>query len=302
MKPPIKTLLTATASLLIVSLSTAQTGSKPSENPAPAAGSKTPAVSAPSGAGKTIRFITDFESPPFAYKNGIKREGAEIELGEEIGKAMGAKVVWVEKNFNMSTYASALNTGSADAALANISVTDARKRIVDFTEPYWRTSLALAVKKNVDWEHQWFTGGLKGWTVGVIRNTVADSWARVNLAAEVKTYSSMDRLSNALKNSPMPLKSGKAGFCILHDRPILLWALSKYSYHYEIVESNITKDLYAIAVRKGNTKLLEELNTALAKIREEGSARKIFAKWLKEAEDLPLYEQVEPNIPSVPKR
>jgi len=238
-----------------------------------------------------LRFISDFDSPPFSFKEGMERKGSEVDLAEAIGKELGKKIVWIEKGFNINTYASALDSGIADAAISSISITNERKQELSFTEPYWGTSLAIAAKKDVDWEHNWFTSGLKGWTVGVMRNTTGEKWAREHLTAEVKTFPSVDRLEDALKNSPMPLKSGKTGFCIMHDQAILKWALSKYSYHYEIVESDIGHEYYGIAVRKGNTKLLDELNGAIQSLRAKGIGKKIYQKWFNEAMDLPMFKE-----------
>jgi len=240
---------------------------------------------------RTLRVISAFDSPPFAYKKGITRSGFEVDLIEALARELGAKVGWVEMNFNINMYASALDRGSADAAISSISITPDRKEKIAFSHPYYRASFAVAVKKDVDWQHNWFTSGLKGWKVGVMRNTTAESWARKNLDANVETYASIDRLAQALKNSKGALKSGRAGFCIMHDEAILKWVLSDYSYHFEIVERKIAQEDYGIAVSKGNTKLLTELNAALEKLRANGTYKKLRTKWYRQAEDLPLFNE-----------
>jgi len=254
-------------------------------SPAVNAGDKTNSLNP---AQKTLRIISDFESPPFSYKEGMKRLGFEVDLAETLAKEMGAKVEWVEMNFNINTYASAMDRGTADAAISSISITPERKQRLAFTHPYFRTSLAVAVNKDVDWEHQWFTSGLKGWKVGVMRNTTGEKWARDNLAADIETYSSVDRLVQRLKNSRGALKSGRAGFCILHDQAILRWALSDYSYRYQIAEKDIARESYGIAVSKGKPKLLAELNEALKKLNTSGAYRKLYKKWYAQAEEQDL--------------
>jgi len=240
---------------------------------------------------RTLRFISDFSSPPFSYKEGMKRVGFEVDLAEALGKELGAKIESIEMNFNINTYASALDMGKADAAISSISITNDRKEQLAFTRPYYRAGFAIAVKKDVDWEHQWFTSGLKGWKIGVMRGTTGEQWARDNLDGKVETHSSVERLAQALKNSPGALKSGKAGFCILHDETILKWILSDYSYHYEIVEKKIAREYYGIAVSKRNTQLLAELNAALGKLRENGTYKKIYQKWYRESEDMPMFNE-----------
>jgi ABC-type amino acid transport substrate-binding protein len=268
----------------------AKGGGTPASFPAGKAGA---ALRPPGSAQRTLRFISDFNSPPFSYKEGMKRLGPDIDLAEALGKELGAKIEWVEMGFNINNYVSALERGTADAAIASISITPKRQERLAFTRPYFHTSLAIAVNSDVDWEHQWFTTGLKGWTVGVMRNTTGEKWARANLSANVETYSTIDRLVQRLKNSRGALKSGLAGFCILHDQAILRWALSNYSYHYQIAETGISPESYGIAVRKGNTKLLAELNSALDNLDANGTYQKIYQKWFAQAADR--------NLPPLPE-
>ncbi len=240
---------------------------------------------------RTLRFITDFDSPPFSFRKGTERAGIEIDLGEAIGKALGAKIEWVQMNFSVNAYASTLDRGKADAAIASISINGDRREMLAFTRPYYRAGFAIAVQKDVDWEHQWFTSGLEGWKIGVMRATTCEQWARDNLDGKVETYANVDRLAQALKNSRGALKSGKAGFCILHDETILKWILSDYSYHYQIPERKIAREYYGIAVSKNNPKLLAELNTALGNLRKNGTYKKIYQKWFNEAEDMPMFDE-----------
>lgn len=240
---------------------------------------------------RTLRFITDFNSPPFSFKKGTERKGFEIDLADAIGKEIGAKIEWMQMNFSINAYASALDVGKADAAMSAISITNDRKEQLAFTRPYYRAGFAIAVNKDVDWEHQWFTSGLEGWKIGVMRATTGEQWARDNLDGKVETYSNVERLAQALKNSKGALKSGKAGFCILHDETILKWVLSDYSYHYQIPERKIAREYYGIAVSKNNPKLLSELNAALGNLRENGTYKKIYQKWYNEAEDLPMFNE-----------
>lgn len=240
---------------------------------------------------RTLRFISDFNSPPFSFKKAAERMGFEIDLAEAIGKEIGAKIEWMQMNFSINAYTSALDVGKADAAMSAISITNDRKEQLAFTRPYYRAGFAIAVKKDVDWEHQWFTSGLEGWKIGVMRATTGEQWARDNLDGKVETYANVERLAQALKNSKGALKSGKAGFCILHDETILKWVLSDYSYHYQIAERKIAREYYGIAVSKNNPKLLAELNAALGNLRENGTYKKIYKKWYNEAEDLPMFSE-----------
>lgn len=280
---------------LIVCFAAGSSLAQPSEqNPGPAtpppgkAGAKTGGPTIPQ---RTLRFITDFESPPFSFRKGPAREGFEIDLAEAIGEELGAKVEWAPMNFSINAYESALDRGKADAAIASISITNDRKEQLAFSRPYYRAGFAIAVQKDVDWEHQWFTSGLEGWKIGVMRATTCEQWARDNLDGKVETYANVDRLAQALKNSRGALKSGKAGFCILHDETILKWILSDYSYHYQIPERKIAREYYGIAASKNNPKLIAEINAALENLHKNGAYKKIYQKWFNEAANLPMFNE-----------
>lgn len=256
--------------------------------PAPAA----PATKAPASApaADTLRVISDFSSPPFSYKEGMKKVGVDVDLAEALAKEMGKKVEWVTMGFDIASYAAALDRGSADAAISSISITDERGRSVSFTRPYARMGLALAVRSDIDWRHHWFTNGMKDWRILVMRGTTAERWARENLEGKVEYHSSLDRMVQVLKGSKMPTESGKGGTCILFDEVPLRWTLSSYSYRYEIAEKGIDMQKYGIAVRKGNTALLDSLNAALARLKESGEGRAIKEKWRARAEGLDFFE------------
>jgi len=227
-----------------------------------------------------LSFISDLDTPPFAFVDNFKNEGFEIDLGEAIGKEMGRPVKWVKQSFNIPTFASTLNVGRADAVLSSMTVTEKRKQYFDFTRPYFRTSLAVAAPRDVDWDKQAFKNGLSSKIrVGVLRRSTGEEWARKNLKATRKTYTSPDRLARALKNREVGI--------ILIDKPILIWTMANRHYKFKIVEEGLDHQDYAIAVSKKNQALLDELNTALEKLDADGVYDSIYEKWYDISQDLP---------------
>ncbi len=227
-----------------------------------------------------LRFINDLAAPPFAFVENFKNVGFEIDLGEAIGKEMGRPVKWVKQSFNVPTFASTLKVGRADAVFCSLTVTEKRKQYFDFTRPYFRTSLEVAAPRDVDWNEMAFKNGLTSKIrVGVLRRSTGEDWARKNLRATRKTYSSPDRLARALKNREVEI--------ILIDKPILIWTMANRHYKFKIVEEGIDHQDYAIAVSKENQTLLDELNAALEKLDADGVYDSIYEKWYDISQDLP---------------
>jgi len=228
----------------------------------------------------SLTFISDLDTPPFAFVENFKNVGFEIELGEALGKEMGRPVKWIKQSFNIPTFASSLRAGRADAVLSSMTVTEDRKQYFDFSRPYFRTSLAVAAPRDVDWNSQNFRNGLSSKVrVGVLRRSTGEVWARKNLKATRKTYSSPQRLARALNNREVGL--------ILIDKPVLTWELAKRHYKFKIVEEGLESQDYAIASSKTNQKLIAELNAALEKLDADGVYDSIYEKWYTIYQDLP---------------
>jgi ABC-type amino acid transport substrate-binding protein len=232
------------------------------------------------GSIRTLRIVTDFASPPFSFVDKTKRVGFEIDLGQAIGKELGAKVQWIQKGFNLGTYDSLLKSGAADAVISNVSITPDRARRFDFSIPYYRSSLAVAALKDLDWSHSDFTSGLKDKQVGVLRRSTSYDWARRNLGAKRINFYSPQRMAQALRDEKV--------FCILIDDDILRWILQNNAYRFQEAEKDLSHEYYGIMVKKGNSALLAELNEALRRLDEKNVYDDIYAKWFTHKMNLPV--------------
>jgi polar amino acid transport system substrate-binding protein len=233
------------------------------------------AVSVPTAepaAVKPLRFISSFDAPPFVYTEAGRKVGFEVDLGEAIGEALGRPVEWIQRPFNIPSLASELRAGRADAVLAALTATEGREQYFLFTIPYYRTSLAVATHRDVDWEPSAFRDGLsRAVRVGVLRRTTAEEWAQRNLQATRVTFDSPTRLARALNDREVGL--------ILVDEPILRWELAKRHYKFKVVEQGIDSQVYAIGVSLSHPELVEELNGALRKLEKDGVYNEIYRKW-----------------------
>jgi len=230
---------------------------------------------------KPLRLISSFDAPPFSYKEAGRKVGFEVDLGEAIGAALGRPVEWIERPFNIPSLASDLNSGRGDAVLSALTATEGREQYFLFTIPYYRTSLAAATFRDVDWDHQAFVNGLNRLIrVGVLRRTTGEEWARKKLQATRVTFDRPDRLARALNDREVAL--------ILVDEPILLWVLAKRHYKFNIVERDLELQDYALAVSRSRPELVEELNRALEKLEADGVYGEIYRKWYDVEAKLPV--------------
>ena len=91
-----------------------------------------------------LRVATDATFPPMEFVENGKRTGFDVELVEAMAAKMGRKVEWTDIDFK--GLIPGLISKRYDMAVSAIYITDERKKVVDFTEPYFAGGLVAMVK------------------------------------------------------------------------------------------------------------------------------------------------------------
>jgi polar amino acid transport system substrate-binding protein len=91
------------------------------------------------------------EAPPFAMKQDGQWTGIAIDLWGHIGETLGVHTTFREYQ-TVAEMLQAVSDGSANAAIAAITVTSEREKTVDFTQPFFQSGLGIAVPANKDIE------------------------------------------------------------------------------------------------------------------------------------------------------
>ena len=217
---------------------------------------------------KKLYVGTNAEFKPYEYLEGDKIVGFDIELMEAMGKEMGYEIKW--NNMTFDGLLPALQMGKIDAVIAGMSPTAERKKAVDFSKPYLnfqtghsvivRTNETAIVKKE----------DLNGKTAGVQLGTKQEELAKA-LEANIVRY---DSFTGAL----LALKQSKIDAVVLDEQ-------ASAKYLKTMPEVKVADTIYdedpgeSIAVKKGNEKLIEELNSAFDKVVENGTYAKILEKY-----------------------
>src|SRR5690606_28121413 len=96
--------------------------------------------------GKELLVATDTAFVPFEFKQDGKYTGFDIELWDAIAKEAGLKYSLRPMDFN--GIIPGLQTRNIDAALAGITIRDDRKKVIDFSDPYYESGLAILVSND----------------------------------------------------------------------------------------------------------------------------------------------------------
>jgi polar amino acid transport system substrate-binding protein len=215
-----------------------------------------------------VRIGTEGAYPPFNMidKNG-KPDGFDVDIAKALCEKMGADCTFVTQDWD--GIIPGLLARKYDAIVASMSITDERKKAVDFTDRYYSNSLRFIARKGSGID----PNNLKGKSIGAQRATIAANYAEGVKDAEAKLYDTQE-------NAYLDLSSGRIDLLVTDMLPGYDWLQSEQGTGFEFVGENIDiDDKIGIAVRKGDDKLRESLNKAIAAIIADGTYAKINAKY-----------------------
>lgn len=256
-----------TAALLAAGFVLAACGKK-EEAPAPA-----PVASAPAPAPAKVYVVgTDAAYAPFESQNE-KGEivGFDIDVVSAIAKKAGIEVKFV--NTPWEGIFNALAQGDRDLVVSAVTITEERKGTMDFTAPYFDAVQLIAVKENSKVAK---FADLKKLKVGVQTGTTGDEAVTKLLG---KTSTNIKRF----ESTPLALKELESGGvdAVVADNGVVVHYVANNpgSKFKTVSDPEFVPEQYGIAVKKGNTELLEKLNKGLADIKADGTYDQIYAKY-----------------------
>ncbi len=222
---------------------------------------------------KLLRVGTSPDFPPFEYvaKNG-SIVGFDIDLIRLLAKKIGYDDIEIV-TMDFDALIPALKQGKFDVIAAGMTITPEREKEVSFTKPYWNANQAILVRKDSNFRPK-SLDDLAGKTVGVQTGTTGEYYVedyinKTGINIEVKTYSSYVLAVQDLVNGRIDT--------VVVDTPVA----KMFEKQYPVIVSGIieTGEKYGFAVRKDNTKLLNELNKALEQIMNSPEWEKLVEKY-----------------------
>lgn len=229
---------------------------------------------------KPVRIGIEAAYPPFAMKTP---EGAITGFDYDIGNALCAemqvKCVWIEQEFD--GLIPALKVRKFDAVLSSMSITDDRKKSVDFTGKYYSTPAKLAMKAGAVINDPLVD--LQDKKIGVQRSSVYDRYATavfVPAGAEVVRYSSQNEVFLDLTSGR--LDATLADSVNIDDGFLKTDAGKGYAFAGpDFTDVKYFGEGQGIAVRKGDTALAAKINAAILAIRANGKYQEVQDKYFK---------------------
>ena len=225
---------------------------------------------------KTLRIGTEGAYPPF---NNLTSDGQLVGFDIDIAKAlcdeMKVKCTFVAQDWD--GIIPALQAGKFDAIVASMSITPERQEKVDFTHKYYNTPSAIAVPKDSPLKGV-TKEDLAGKTIGVATSTTHFNYSTVTYTdSTIKGYPSS-------QEEQADLAAGRVD-AINDDISVLEeWLKSPDGACCKIVGTITPVDAIhgpgaGIAIRKGETELVDKFNAAIDAIRANGKYQEINKKY-----------------------
>ncbi|MGL6070539.1 ABC transporter substrate-binding protein [Craterilacuibacter sp.] len=226
---------------------------------------------------KTVRIGVEAAYEPFASKSADgKLIGFDIDMANALCAQMKVKCVFVEQDWK--GIIPALNAKKYDAIISSMSITDERKKAVDFTDKYYHTPSRLIAKAG---SGNGAAASLKGKKIGVLKASIQEKYAHKYYApagAVVVPYDNtqqvyLDMNAGRLDGTVADSVEGSAGFL---KKP----QGKDFAFVGPVLaDPAIFGQGAGIALRKGDTALRDGFNGAIKAIRANGTYKKINDKY-----------------------
>lgn len=202
-----------------------------------------------------IVMVTEAGFAPYEYYESGKIVGVDIDIANEIATHLGKKLVI--KDIAFDSIINELNSGKADFAAAGMSITEERLEEVDFSLEYVVSNQIVITRKGSKIN----LNNLDGLKLAVQLGSVADTYATKNY--KKSTITQQKKYLSMVED----LKSGKVDAIIMDNLPAK--EIIKANDNLQILDGYLFSDSYGIAVKKGNTELLNSINQVLEKLMKE---------------------------------
>ncbi len=224
-----------------------------------------PAIVSANSGGKLI-MATNAEFPPYEYYEGSDIVGIDVEIAQAVAEEMGMELQIEDMAFD--AIITAVTSGKADFGAAGMTVTEDRLKSVNFSDTYTTSAQVIIVKEDSPISTP---DDLTGKKIGVQLGTTGDIYSADIEDAKIERY-------NKGFEAVQSLLSDKIDAVIIDQEPAAVFV--KQNKGLKLTDEEFTNEEYALAIAKGNDKLLKKINAALAKLKKSGRLDAIKASYI----------------------
>lgn len=221
---------------------------------------------------KTYKVGTDAAYAPFeSVDPSGKIVGFDMDVLNAVAAAEGIKIEFI--NTAWEGIIPSLTNDKNDIVVSAMTITDERKKEVDFSDSYFESTNYIVTPKDSPVAS---LADLKDKKISVQQGTTGDIALTEALG---QTYDGIKRF----KGTPeafLELKNGKVDAAVADSGVVMEYVKNNADLNLKYIKDDkFEKENYGIAVKKGNAELLGKINAGLKKIKDNGEYDKIYEKW-----------------------
>lgn len=200
-------------------------------------------------------------------------EGIDVEIAGAIADKLGLELVIDNKDFDAALLA-VQGGEAADMVMAGVTVTDERKAVMDFTDSYASGVQVVIVPEDSDIAS---IDDMQGKMIGVQRGTTGDLYCSDTVENGGFGEENVTPYPDGL-TAVQALNNGQVDCVVIDNAPAQEFVAANPGL--KILDTEYANEDYAIGVAKGNTQLLDALNTAIAELKADGTIQAILDKYI----------------------
>lgn len=232
-----------------------------------------------------LTLISNYAFPPFDFADETTGDykGFDVDVANAIADKLDLELN-ILPTVQFDTIVPTIKQGGkADISLGAITITDARKEEVAFSEPYLDSNQSFVVKSNAT-DNTVAALNVSGKKVAVQSGTTGEAWAQENMPNA--TTVPLDDIVQAMSG----VQTGLYDACVA-DLPVTSYMIEQ-SYSDLMIPDGVysatsnptggqipTGEQYGAIVKQDNTSLLDAVNNALDELWEEGTMDDIQTSW-----------------------
>lgn len=238
-------------------------------------GSEEDTQAATESKGDKLVFGTNAEFPPFEFvtTDGVigQFDGIDMAIAKQIAEdnGMTAEI----NNMEFDSLILALNNGQHDAVIAGMTVTEERAKSVDFSIPYYTATQVMIVREDSDIAK---ATDMKGKQISVVQGYTGET--AVQELGEGYSYQAFKKGSEAI----LELVNKKCDVVVIDSATAQKYIADNKGLKIVEDKETFAEEQYAIAVKKGNTELLDKINASIEKMLSDGTIADLAVKYTEE--------------------
>ncbi|WP_027723339.1 ABC transporter substrate-binding protein [Maridesulfovibrio zosterae] len=215
-----------------------------------------------------VSFAMSGGYPPFNfYNNKNELVGFDVDVAKEVAKRLGVKLKPVTTEW--SGIIEGLRSGIYSGILGSMAATEQRKKVVDFSIPYYYSGAQMFVREDAPFKS---VQDLKSKAIGLVTGTTFEQDAKKLGVTDIRLYKDDTQTLTELSNGVID--------GVITDRVVGVNAMNSGKFKIKPLGSPLRREDIAVAFRKDDKTLTDQVDKILNQMHEDGTLTKLSKKWL----------------------